>query len=78
MNESACSLSEEQRFSLKSTYTFLKAATIYFEAHESIVRPEDKSHLDNLINLGVLCMARMVENFPDCAEWECGGKGDVS
>jgi hypothetical protein len=75
MNEPVRSLSEEQRFSLKSTYTFLKAATIYFEAHEPIVRPEDKPHLENLINLGVLCMARLVENFPECAEWERGKEG---
>jgi hypothetical protein len=75
MNESVCSLNEEQRFSLKSTYTFLRAATIYFEAHEPIVRPEDKLHLENLINLGVLCMARLVESFPACAEWERGKGG---
>lgn len=73
MNEPVRSLSQDEQFALKSTYTFLKAATIYFEAHEPIVRLEDKSHLENLINLGVLCMARLVESFPECAEWEKDG-----
>lgn len=63
-------LSQEQRHALESTYTFLKGATVYLEAVQPCVLPEDRVHLDNLVNFGVLCISLLAENFSEVASWE--------
>lgn len=63
-------LSPEQRHTLKSAYTFLRGSTVYLEAIQPIVIPEDQPLVVNLLNLGVLCISKLVENFPEIAVWE--------
>jgi hypothetical protein len=72
MNEPARSLSQDQQFALKSTYTFLCHVTEYLEAHAPTVVPEDQLHLENLLELGAICIARLRENFPECRNWQGG------
>lgn len=66
-------LSPEQRHTLKLAYTFLRGSTVYLESIQPIVIPEDQFHVVNLLNLGVLCTSKLVENFPKIAVWEQGG-----
>ena len=66
-------LSQEQRHTLESVYTFIKAATVYLEAIVPIVRAEDEPQVSNLLNFGVLCQSRLTEQFPEIAEWEHRG-----
>jgi len=66
-------LSQEQRHTLESVYTFIKGATIYLEAHRDIVRAEDSQQITNLLNFGELCQSRLVEQFAEIAEWERRG-----
>jgi len=66
-------LSQEQRHTLESVYTFIRGATIYLEAHRDVVCVEDSQQVTNLINFGVLCQSRLVEQFPEIAEWEKRG-----
>jgi hypothetical protein len=67
------SLTQEQRHTLKSAYVFLRGATVYLEAIQPIVIPEDQPQVNNLLDLGVLCISKLVENFPEIAVWEQGG-----
>jgi len=66
-------LSQEQRHTLESVYTFIRGATIYLEAHRDVVRAEDSQQVTNLVSFGVLCQSRLVEQFPEIAEWERRG-----
>jgi hypothetical protein len=50
-------LSQDQIFALRSTFTFLKAVTTYLEIHASA-----------LLDLGVMCMAKLVESVKECAD----------
>ena len=62
-------LSPEQQDALRSAYSFLRQGTTYLEAVQPLVLPEDRPHIDNLLNLGVLALAGLVENFP-VVDWE--------
>jgi hypothetical protein len=64
------SLNHSQRYALTSTYTFLQGVTEYLESVLPIVCAEDELHVGNLLTLGKLCLAELVRNFPDVAEWE--------
>jgi hypothetical protein len=66
------SLTPEQKHTLKLAYTFLRGSTVYLEAIQPVVIPEDQFQVVNLLNLGVLCTSKLVENFPEIAEWERG------
>jgi len=66
-------LSQEQRHTLESVYTFIRGATVYLEAHRPVVCAEDEPQVSNLLNFGVLCMSRLVEQFPEIAEWKKRG-----
>jgi hypothetical protein len=68
------SLTQEQQRTLESTYSFLKAATVYLEAHAAVVCAEDFAHAGSLVNFGVLCISRLVEFFPEIAEFERRGE----
>jgi hypothetical protein len=63
-------LTPEQRHTLRLAYTFLHGATVYLEAIQPIVIPEDQPQVSNLLDLGVLCISKLVENFPEIAVWE--------
>jgi hypothetical protein len=73
MNESTRSLTQDQSFTLKSTYMFLCHVTLHLEEHAATAIGEDQLHLENLCELGTLCIARLRENFPECRDWEQGG-----
>ena len=66
-------LSQEQRHTLESVYTFIRGTTTYLEAIVPVVRAEDEPQISNLLNFGVLCQSRLVEQFPEIAEWEKRG-----
>ena|SRR5215813_11385117 len=55
--QAARSLSQEQRRTLESIYTFLRGATVYLEAVHAGVCSEDGLHVKNLLNFGMLCMS---------------------
>jgi hypothetical protein len=67
------SLTQEQQHTLESVYTFIRGATVYLEAHRPVVRAEDEPQITNLLNFGGLCQSRLVEQFPEIAEWEQRG-----
>jgi hypothetical protein len=66
------SLTLEQKHTLKLAYTFLRGATVYLEAIQPVVIPEDQHQVVNLLNLGVLGISKLIENFPEIALWEQG------
>ena len=63
-------MTQDQRHTLESTYTFLRGATVYLEAVLPCVCPEDETHVNNLLKLGKLCMTDLARSFPEVAEWE--------
>lgn len=67
------SLSQEQKTCLESVYTFLQGATVYLQAVEHVACPEDGPHVKGLLDLGSLCMSRMLEYFPEVVEFRRGG-----
>jgi hypothetical protein len=52
MPQASGSLSQEQRSTLTSVYTFAHGSVLYLEAALARVRPEDELHLGNLIRFG--------------------------
>ncbi len=68
--EAPSTLSQEQKTCLESVYTFLQGATVYLQAVERVVYPEDVAHLKNLLELGSLCIGRLPEYFPEVAEFQ--------
>ena len=66
-------LSQEQRRTLESAYSFIRSATIYLTAHKYVCREADELQVSNLINFGVLVTSRLVEYFPEVKEWENRG-----
>ncbi len=66
-------LSQEQKICLESVCAFLQGATVYLEAVEHVVYPEDVAQLKGLLELGALCMSRLPEYFPEVREFQRGG-----
>lgn len=68
------SLSEQQKLSIHSAYAFTRSATVYLRACLPIVREEDATQLQSLIELGELSLRRLVECFPEAKELSRGGE----
>jgi len=73
MPQAHSTLSQEQKICLESAYAFLHGATVYLRAVEHVVYPEDAAQLKGLVDLGSLCMNRMLEYFPEVREFQRGG-----
>jgi hypothetical protein len=64
MPQASGSLSQEQRSTLTSVYTFALGSVLYLEAALSRASAEDALHLSNLARFGRLCLAHMETSFP--------------
>ena len=73
--ETSRSLTQEQQHTLESVYTFVKGAVIYLAAHGDVCREADEVQVRSLVDLGVLCQARLLEQFPELREWVFGRGG---
>lgn len=60
-------LSEEQKLSIYSAYTFTHSATVYLRCLP-IVREEDATQLQSLVELRELSLRRLVDYFPEAKE----------
>lgn len=58
------SLTEQERLSIISAITFTHSAVIYLKACLPIVREEDATQLQSLIELGELVLRRLQKYFP--------------
>lgn len=67
------SLTPGQRHTLESTYSCLKALSAYLEDKIPRLQPFDQLHARNLFDWTVLAISRLVEHFPEVAEWERRG-----
>jgi len=67
--ETSRSLTQEQQHTLESVYTFVKGAVIYLAAHGDVCREADEVQVRSLVDLGVLCQARLLEQFPEVRNW---------
>jgi hypothetical protein len=75
MNEPVRSLTQDQSFTLKSTYMCLCHVVMHLEERVDSLAPdsEDRLHLENVLELATLCIARLRENFPECGDWQQKG-----
>ncbi len=70
MSQAPLNLSPQQRSALESTYTFLRAVTVHLEAALPHMRGWDETSCKNMIAFSVLCQSKLVQSFPEVAEWE--------
>ena len=66
-------LSPSQRHTLESVYSNLKAISNYLDDKIPHLQPFDQLHARNLFDWTVLSISRLVEHFPEVAEWERRG-----
>lgn len=59
------SLSPGQTLAVESSYAFVRIAVVYLRATLPMVREADAVQLQSLIDLGELCVKRLIEGFPE-------------
>jgi hypothetical protein len=68
-------LSADQQFALKISYTYLHYSIDLLEEYLAVI-PDDRAEyrlgVENLLELGVLSLARLRSEFPEASEWEGG------
>jgi hypothetical protein len=68
-------LSQEQRHTLESSYTCLRAVSTHLESIIPNLQSWDELHAKNLLNFSQLCISKLVQNFPEIEAWEVRGGG---
>lgn len=63
--EAPRSLTEQEKLSIISAITFVHSAVIYLKSCLPIVREEDATQLQSLIDLGELALERLRKYFPE-------------
>jgi len=70
MQEPARILSTQQRSSLESVFTTLKALSSFLQSIESqLLQPDEKLQAINLLDLADLSQRKLVEAFPELLLW---------
>jgi hypothetical protein len=72
MQEPVSTLSQEQIQTLQSTYTCLRVIAPYVQALIPCLRGWDELHAKNMHNFAQLCLSKLVQHFPEVAEFQRG------